>query len=309
MHAPPTFLALALALALALVACAGSPGAGTNGAPPLESGALAFQDHTRTYRYGRPTTPGLRPLVVALHGRLGDGEGMDRLSHLSAVAAREGFIVVFPDGVRRSWADARGVTPASKQGIDDVGFLVALIDDFVARQGADPSRIYMLGMSNGGFMTLTFACAHPEKLAAAATVTGGLDTGLIETCRRAPVLPLAFVFGDEDPLVPFNGGTVAGAGGTIVAARTAAAFFAKRNGCGANPAKTLLPDADPTDGTSVERSVFCPGSAEVELHVIHGGGHAWPGGWAYLSERFIGRTSRDIDASETLWRFLAPHRR
>jgi polyhydroxybutyrate depolymerase len=42
----------------------------------------------------------------------------------------------------------------------------------------------------------------------------------------------------------------------------------------------------------------------VTLAVIEGGGHTWPGGYQYLPERFIGRTSRDIDANSLIWNFF-----
>jgi polyhydroxybutyrate depolymerase len=48
----------------------------------------------------------------------------------------------------------------------------------------------------------------------------------------------------------------------------------------------------------------CRESSEVVFYVVEGGGHAWPGGTRYLREWLIGRTSKDIDASRTLWQFL-----
>jgi polyhydroxybutyrate depolymerase len=161
-------------------------------------------------------------------------------------------------------------------------------------------------MSNGGFMTLTYACAHPEKLAAAGSVTGGLDVGLQARCAGG--LPVALVYGDEDPLVPFAGGAMKDDRGVIAAGPDAARFFAAHNGCAAAPVTTALPDPAPDDGTTVERSDFCAGPGnEVSLWVVHGGGHAWPGGQAYLGERFVGRTSRSLDASEALWAFFKRH--
>ena len=47
----------------------------------------------------------------------------------------------------------------------------------------------------------------------------------------------------------------------------------------------------------------------VDLYVIEGGGHTWPGGLRYASVGLIGRTTRSLDASETIWRFFAEHGR
>jgi len=44
--------------------------------------------------------------------------------------------------------------------------------------------------------------------------------------------------------------------------------------------------------------------ARVALYVVEGGGHAWPGGEQYLPDWVIGKTVRDIDATEIIWRFF-----
>src|SRR5215472_12367126 len=117
---------------------------------------LAVDGRHRTYTYHIPRgydgTQAV-PLVLALHGRLGQGSGEERLSHFDKVSDGHGFIVVYPDGLHRSWADGRGGTPSDRKGVDDVKFLSNVIDNMEARYKVDPSRIYVTGMSNGGFMS------------------------------------------------------------------------------------------------------------------------------------------------------------
>src|SRR5258706_12602767 len=86
--------------------------------PQLESGSITSGGRQRTYRFHLPPAPaeGALPLLVALHGRLGQGKNQEQLSGVAALADREGFAVVYPDGIDRSWADDRGASPASKQG-------------------------------------------------------------------------------------------------------------------------------------------------------------------------------------------------
>jgi polyhydroxybutyrate depolymerase len=69
---------------------------------------------------------------------------------------------------------------------------------------------------------------------------------------------------------------------------------------------TLEPDRAPDDQTRVRREVYgsCRDGAEVVLYAVEGGGHTWPGGLQYLPARIVGRTSRDIDASELIWGFF-----
>jgi polyhydroxybutyrate depolymerase len=116
-------------------------------APPQGGidGALVFGGRRRTYHiHVPPSYDGTRavPLVVALHGRGGRGAGMMALTHFDRVADHEGFIVVFPDGYRRSWADGRGSTPADRAGLDDVAFIARLIDTLSVTYRIDPGRVF-----------------------------------------------------------------------------------------------------------------------------------------------------------------------
>ena len=56
----------------------------------------------------------------------------------------------------------------------------------------------------------------------------------------------------------------------------------------------------------MHRTAF--GEDELVLYSVANGGHTWPGGPQYAPVRFIGHTSRDIDASEAVWSFFATHR-
>lgn len=268
--------------------------------PALTRGALEVDGRARSYLAWEG--PKGAPLVLALHGRLGTPAGMAKLSGFLALAQRERFTVVFPEGVERSWHDARDVGPAAEQGVDDVRFLVALIDDFVAR-GADASRVYVVGMSNGGFMALTLACRAADRLAGVASVTGAVSRKLADDCKPARAVPVQFFMGTDDPLVPFEGGAMKQGRGEVLSAEAGARFFAERHGC-ATLETAELPDLVPGDGTRVERRRFGGCAAPVELYVVRGGGHTWPGGWKYLREAFIGRVSEDLSASETAWRFF-----
>jgi polyhydroxybutyrate depolymerase len=275
--------------------------------PTLKEGSLESGGRTRTYAWWGPGKHGA-PLVLALHGRGGDGKGMERLSGFTAIARREGFTVVFPDGVGDSWHDGRDEGPAAEQGVDDVAFLTALIDDFVAR-GSDPRRVFVTGMSNGAFMTVTLVCRAADKLAGAVAVAGDLSTKLSKDCAPSRPVPLALIMGTKDPLVPFAGGQVARRNGEILSADASARFFATRFGCEAEPVVEWLPDTAPDDGTRTSRLRWsgCQGGVHVELYAVENGGHTWPSGWQYLPESWIGKTAKDFSASEEAWRFFSAH--
>jgi polyhydroxybutyrate depolymerase len=115
------------------------------------------------------------------------------------------------------------------------------------------------------------------------------------------------VMGDKDPLVPYNGGNVGNLPGSkVLSAQDTIKFWASKNGCTANPSDSTLPDQDPADGTLVKREEYksCRDNASVVLYTVQGGGHTWPGGLQYLPETTIGKTSRDFNASEEIWKFF-----
>ena len=274
-------------------------------------GRFTHAGRERRYLAVIPEGPGPFPLVAALHGRLGSGAQMLKLSGLVPIAQRERFVLVAPDGVGRSWADGRNTSPASKEGVDDVAFLVALVNEFVATHHVDPARVYAVGMSNGGFMALTLACRAPDTFSAVGSVTGFMGTDFAKTCAPTRPVPVMLVAGDTDPIVPFAGGQLEGGRGHILGAEATFTTWRTLDGCEAPLTVTALDDRVPDDGTTVERreAIGCRGGVSVRLDVVKGGGHTWPRGDRYLPESVIGKTSQEFDASEALWAFLAAFRR
>jgi polyhydroxybutyrate depolymerase len=248
-------------------------------------------------------------LVVNLHGGGGSGRDEEALTHYDAVADAHGFVVVYPDGIDKNWADGRGASPPDRNGIDDVGFLVALVGKLVHDYGIDAGHVFATGISNGAFMANRLACERADIFAAIAPVAGTLGTNVACAPSR-PVAVLA-AHGTTDPIVPFSGGQMHGRGGasTIVAAPTMAARWRELDGCQGDPAQDVLPDSG--DGTRVHRftAASCANGTAVVFMQIDGGGHTWPDGTQYLPKAVIGTTSHVFDSSETTWEFFAGHAR
>lgn len=297
--------AIACAL-LALLAIVG--GCRHRGEPGTNEETIVSGGRTRSFLYRTP--PGQdasrrSPLVVVLHGRGGQGESAESVGHVSAIADREGFVVAYPDGFRRSWNDLRGVTPASRRDVDDVGFLRDVIDWLIVHASVDPRRVYVAGASNGGFMALRVACEMADRIAAIGVVIATMPD---VACAPSRPMPIAFLNGTEDPLVDDEGsdGDLLRGGPPLLSSEASRDRWAALNGCDERePLETSRIDpAD--DGTYVERTAKrrCRDDAASVLFTVHGGGHTWPGGEQYLPVAVIGRTSRDLDAGEELWAFF-----
>lgn len=270
----------------------------------------------RSYTVQLPTKR-LVPLVVVLHGKTQRGADMMTRTAWPQVAKREGFAVVFPDGLNHAWADARTKAgPALRgppAGTDDVAFIAKLVEKLVASGTADPRRVYVTGISNGGAMAMTLVCARADLFAAAASVSMNLTDEAAVTCHPSRPLPMLLMNGTADPLVPYEGGR----GSSYYAADgfwstdETLAFWRKLNGCETDNAEaTDLPDRAPADQSTVTRiSSRCPGGHDVVLYRINQGGHRMPGfspdaRFPKVAASLLGSQNGDIDAAETIWTFF-----
>ena len=257
------------------------------------------------------------PVVIALHGKGVDGEGMILVTRrgFDRLAERDGFIVVYPDGVERNWNDGRRDEEdndrAHREDIDDVGFLAALTDKLVLDYNADPKRVYATGISNGAIMSYRLACELSDRIAAIAPVDGNIPLMFIGECSPSRHIPVLAINNVNDPMVPFEGGEIHGHSGRtklgkVLSVEQSIGYWVEKNGCSPVPVITEEPDRDPADGTRVSSWEYVNESdgTEVILYIVYGGGHTWPGGLQYLPERVIGKTSRDIDANEVIWTFF-----
>jgi polyhydroxybutyrate depolymerase len=269
------------------------------------------------------------PVVVAIHGGGSNAEEMRKLTCpegdltaagcLTALADRERFAVVFPNGTSNPGApQIRTFNAGGGQGgyecvsgvgcksnVDDVGYFAALLDDLGSAIPVDPRRVFATGLSNGAAMSHRLACALADRFAAIAPVGGGNQLSAVAPCTPSRAVSVLQIHGTEDPAWPYAGGM--GREGMMYSIPQSVGGWVGRNGCGSTPSTTVLANRAPLDGTRVRSDSFggCRDGVEVAFYSIEGGGHTWPGGWQYLPVIAVGRTSRDIDANEELWRFFA----
>jgi len=261
-----------------------------------------------SYDRAKPT-----PLLIVLHGGGGTGQGMNKLTNFNAIANRENFIVVYPDGFENHWNDGRGVQwQAQTENVDDVGFISALIDHLSDELNIDAKRIYVTGISNGGMMSHRLGCELSQKIAAIAPVASNIPVSMASVWAPSRPVPVLIINGTDDTLERWEGGEIRlgrNTYGLVLSVSDTVNFWVGWHQCSQAPTVTQLPDNDPADGTTVRKAVYggCQDGAEVILYAVVGGGHTWPGGLQYLPEFVIGKTSRDFNASEVIWQFFKEH--
>jgi polyhydroxybutyrate depolymerase len=262
------------------------------------------------------------PLVIALHGKGGKGRSMILITRkgFNKLADKDGFIVVYPDGIEKNWNDGRMDDEtndrAHRENIDDVGFISALIDFMIKDFNIDPGRVYVTGISNGAIMSYRLACELSHKITAIAPVDGNIPYLLMPGYSPSNPVSVLAINNVNDPLVPFDGGEIYGHFhrvklGKVLSTEESVMFWVKHNRCSLEPVVTEEPDTDPKDGTRVISKQYLNhnNGTEVVLYIVEGGGHTWPGGIQYLPARMIGKTSRDFNATEVIWSFFKRHSR
>lgn len=270
----------------------------------MESRTFPYDGLDRTYALYVPTTYDPEtptPLLIALHPAGGRAEDMAALTGFNAIAERENFIVLYPEGPYGYWdygaglESWEGITPL----LDDPGFIAALLEAMQAEFTLDSTRLYAVGFSNGARMAYRMACELP--LAAIATVAATISDEVTGACPPETRVSVMYVHGLADPVIPWTAKPLHIDEQFISNALSAVetmTFWALQNQCELEPEYFNLPDADPEDGLSVGRVQYasCEAETEILLYGVRGGGHSW-------------RQSPDFDTTEFIWSFLISHPR
>jgi polyhydroxybutyrate depolymerase len=268
------------------------------------------------------------PLVFAFHGGGQSISQFEGFVHLVPKSDSAGFILIEPEGT----ISIPGLSPGTldvwnagnccelaaqiNANVDDVGFVRAMLDTITTQVCIDPKRVFATGFSNGGMLSHRLGCELSDKIAAIASVSGGigdvnLDKMPPETlfqCNPGRQVPVMHIHGTQDACYPFDGGWGPLSLVTFVSAPVTVQEWIARNGCTADAAPTNVL----SNGAASCNLYPCPHAGEVEFCTIDGGGHYWPGGddWAG-SEVFCGSNqgirSADLIANDTIWSWFLAH--
>ena len=193
--------ALKLWLVLLVLAVLGGAGCASRPPPAAKHGefaneAVSVDGAMRRYRLLVPRSVNLArsaPLVVAFHGMLVDDKDlMPEYTRLNETAERHGFLIAYPNAVGGAW----GLWP--RKIVNDIAFFDALLARLSADYRIDPDRIYLLGMSNGGYFAHLLAKERSTTIAAVASHSGPLGLQTLFGVNAARKFPVLIVHGTQD---------------------------------------------------------------------------------------------------------------
>jgi len=322
MLGPPAPRAIAAFIGAILLASACSSGAETSGSGGASSSSAATSSGAATTTggegAGRPEDPAIvkdlqgrtyglvvptdldaskpAPLLVMLHGFSPSKtapQDMDAFMRMSPAANKRGILVALPRGTydavldRYEWNATDACCGFDTPDANDIGYVMAMIDEIASKYKIDEKRIFVVGHSNGGFMAHRLACDQADKIAAIVSLAGATFKNPNKCAASAPISVLQ-VHGDVDDTIAYEGGPPLGlpALPSAPGAAETVADWAVKNRCGkapdeGAPAIDLVTDLAAAETT---KSVFpgCEAGVATELWTIHGGSHvpAFSDAWA-----------------------------
>ena len=227
-----------------------------------------------------PGTP--MPLVLLLHGYTSSGAIQESYMQFTPLADEFGFLYLHPDGrietggdANRFWSGTDACCNFYGAPDDDDDYLMDLINEMKWQYNVDPLRVYLIGHSNGGFMSYRMACDHSDTIAAIASLAGATFFDPLDCQPTEPVHVLQ-IHGTSDGTILYAGGDIIGT--DYPGAVDTVEQWAAKNGC-AIVADTSAPDIDleanlaGTETTVTRYIVTCDPGGSAELWTIVGGSH------------------------------------
>lgn len=220
------------------------------------------------------------PLIVLLHGYGSSGSGQDSYMGFSKIADRYGFLLVSPDGDKEAGGDENRFWNASPaccnffdSDVDDSAYVLSIINQVKSEYNVDSNRVYLIGHSNGGFMSYRTAYDHSDTIAAIASLAGAEHSDQ----RAAPENPVHIlqIHGTADGTIAYEGDDIQG--NAYPSAIQTVTRWAEYNGCTADGAERELRDLE-ANIAGHESSVLlfkqgCKTGGSSELWTIDGGSH------------------------------------
>jgi len=223
------------------------------------------------------------PLIIVLHGYGASGFFQSMLFRMAALSEAYGFVYLAPDGTpdeesKRFWSASDTCCDFYGVGVDDASYLRGLIEEAKLRFNIDARRVYLVGHSNGGFMSYRMACEHADQIAAVVSLAGAM---FMDGTPCNPARPVAVlqIHGTADETVLYDGGDdLVGWPRTYPGARQTVEWWADVNGCDGTPDESAAPldlvPENPGAETRVSKyATGCKPGGHAELWTMEGEPH------------------------------------
>jgi polyhydroxybutyrate depolymerase len=220
------------------------------------------------------------PLIILLHGYGSNGLRQDSYLGFSRVADHYGFLLVAPTGTREEggrnatfWNATNACCNFFDAEVDDNAYITGIIEKMKDEYSVDASRVYLVGHSNGGFMSYELAYKNSRIIAAIASLAGASHSD----SREAPddTVHVLQIHGTDDSTIEYDGGDIQG--NDYPSALQSVTQWAQYNGCAAEGAERELRDLESNlEGHESSVLVFAAGcriGGSSELWTISGGSH------------------------------------
>ena len=254
------------------------------------------------------------PIVFVIHGFTGSAKQIMEYSGMNAVADREGFMVIYPQGTTDSGGNTFfnvGYEFHKDSTINDVSFIRDLFILLSEEYGLKRKQGFATGMSNGGDMSYLLACTSSDLFRAVAPVAGSLMSNTKDECDTQSPVPIFEIHGTGDQITLFDGDMEnVGGWGAYYDLPSTISFFADAYNLDEKLTKMITKKGEDSDyDIYFERHWSQDSDEEVWMYKIVEGRHVWPGFTINWWENpifwyYFGSGNEDINASEEVWSFF-----
>jgi len=253
--------------------------------PDFTTNTFSFGGFERTYSLVTPDAydkSKTYPLVVVFHGAGGTGIDMMSRTALKELAAKQGYVIAFPDGIEKGWGYLDKKDSSSGEVYtEDWNFFAALVDDIGQYASIDTQRVYVVGFSNGGSLAYRIMCEYPERVAGVVVMASTLSSYTATACIGTKPVPLMTVLGTADRTFPFGGSAEIKSDGRLVlqfSFQQQMTFLAQHQSCqlsGGTTSTVSLPNSP----LEVVRDFYdqCPGGAPILVYALIDFEHGYGG--------------------------------
>ena len=244
---------------------------------------MVFDNQTREYLLYIPKQYDSKSplsLILLFHGNDMVAKQIMEMTDFSKVADEKHFIIAAPNyqkGAQKGWSGLNyDIVKFTKDFIREIGLIVPI----------DKKRIYATGYSRGGFICSRLACELSTDIAAIGIV-GGLHFPMKSPPRAVSVIAFHGTADQYDK-----------------SAESVLPHWVENNECKGTPLTQKISD----DVNQISYS-SCKDNSEVIFFRVNEGGHTWPGGPRAdsLEEKGMGKTNKDINATNLIWKFFEAH--